>query len=60
MEINKLTSGGKNPIALGNGETRVWLEDGDCITRRGWCERPGATRLGFGACSGTVLAAVPF
>jgi fumarylacetoacetase len=53
----ELTTGGKNPIALPNGETRTWLEDGDTIILRGWCERPGAARIGFGECRGTVLAA---
>jgi len=53
----ELTTGGKHPIALPNGETRSWLEDGDTIILRGWCERPGAARIGFGECRGTVLAA---
>ncbi|HQD15538.1 MAG TPA: fumarylacetoacetase [Ottowia sp.] len=53
----ELTTGGKNPIQLPNGETRTWLEDGDTIILRGWCERPGAARIGFGECRGTVLAA---
>ena len=53
----ELTSGGKNPIQLPNGESRTWLEDGDTIILRGWCEKPGATRIGFGECVGTVLPA---
>ena len=53
----ELTEGGKKPIALPNGEQRVFLEDGDTVTLRGWCERPGAARVGFGACVGTVLPA---
>ena len=53
----EITQGGKNPIKLPNGETRTWLEDGDTITLRGWCERPGAARIGFGECVGTVLPA---
>ncbi len=52
----ELTSGGKNPVALPNGESRTWLEDGDRVTLRGWCERPGAARIGFGECVGTRLA----
>ena len=53
----ELTQGGKNPIALPHGETRTWLEDGDTIVLRAWCERPGATRIGFGECRGTLLPA---
>lgn len=53
------TQGGKHPIALPGGESRTWLEDGDRVTLRGWCERPGATRIGFGECVGTVVEALP-
>ena len=53
----ELTTGGKNPIQLPNGETRTWLEDGDAIILRGWCAKPGAVRIGFGECVGTVLPA---
>jgi len=53
----ELTTGGKNPIALPNGEQRTWLEDGDRVVLRGWCEREGAARIGFGECMGTVLPA---
>jgi fumarylacetoacetase len=53
----ELTTGGKNPLQLPNGEQRVWLEDGDSVILRGWCERPGAARIGFGECVGTVLPA---
>jgi len=55
----EMTQGGKHPLALPNGETRTWLEDGDRITLRGWCERPGAARIGFGRCEGTILPALP-
>ena len=53
----ELTTGGKNPVQLPGGETRTWLEDGDTVVLRGWCERPGAARIGFGECAGTVLPA---
>jgi len=53
----ELTGGGKQPLVLPNGEQRTFLEDGDRVTLRGWCERPGAARIGFGACEGTVLSA---
>ena len=53
----ELTLGGKRPITLTNGETRTFLEDGDTLSLRGWCERTGAVRIGFGDCSGTVTPA---
>jgi fumarylacetoacetase len=54
----ELSVGGKQAIALGNGETRAFLEDGDCVILRAWCEREGYARIGFGDCRGTVLPAV--
>ncbi len=53
----ELTSGGQRPIALAGGETRMFLEDGDRVILRGWCERPGYVRIGFGEAVGTVLTA---
>jgi len=53
----ELTEGGKKPVALPNGETRTFLEDGDTVELRGWCEAPGAACIGFGSCVGTVLPA---
>ena len=53
----ELTAGGKNPMALPGGEQRTWLEDGDSVVLRGWCEKTGAARIGFGECVGTVLPA---
>lgn len=53
----ELTAGGKHPIQLPNGESRTWLEDGDTVILKGWCEKPGAARIGFGECVGTLLPA---
>lgn len=53
----ELTSGGKNPLQLPNGEQRTFLEDGDAVVLRGWCEKDGHARIGFGSCWGTVLPA---
>ena len=53
----ELTNGGKQPIALSNGEQRTWLEDGDSVVLRAHCARAGARRIGLGECRGTVLAA---
>ena len=52
----ELTQGGKQALSLPNGETRTFLEDGDTIILRGFCEQPGARRIGFGECSGTLLS----
>lgn len=51
----ELTSGGKMSLQLPNGETRTFLDDGDSVVFRAWCERPDAKRIGFGECRGTVL-----
>ena len=53
--LAELTGGGKNPVKLANGETRTFLEDGDVVTLRGWCEAPGAARIGLGEVSARVL-----
>jgi fumarylacetoacetase len=50
----ELTARGKNPVALPNGETRRFLEDGDEVILRGICRRPGAVTIGFGECRGRV------
>jgi len=50
----ELTSGGKNPLQLPGGEWRTYLEDGDTVVIRGWCEKAGAARIGFGECVGTI------
>jgi fumarylacetoacetase len=49
----ELTWRGTEPIALPNGETRKFLEDGDEVIMRAFCERDGV-RIGFGECRGTV------
>jgi fumarylacetoacetase len=53
----EITQGGKQPIQLENGEARSFLEDGDEVTLRAWCEAEGAARIGFGECVGRVVAA---
>ena len=50
----ELTRRGSQPLSLPNGETRKFLEDGDEVIMRGYCERPGTVRIGFGECRGTV------
>jgi fumarylacetoacetase len=54
--IVELSRGGTLAIDLpGTGEQRRFLEDGDNVILRGWCEKPGAARIGFGRCQGEVL-----
>jgi fumarylacetoacetase len=53
----ELTWRGKKPIKLPNGEERRFLEDGDEIIMRGFCERTGFRRIGFGECRGVILPA---
>ncbi len=55
----ELTSRGTDPITLPGGEQRRFLEDGDEIILRGFCERPGFTRIGLGECRGTVQPPLP-
>jgi fumarylacetoacetase len=51
----ELTKRGANAIALPNGEERRFLEDGDEVILRGYCEREGFARIGFGECAGTLV-----
>ncbi|MDQ3324118.1 MAG: fumarylacetoacetate hydrolase family protein, partial [Acidobacteriota bacterium] len=51
----ELTRRGKEPIELPNGEERRFLEDGDEIIMKGYCEREGFRRIGFGECRGVVV-----
>jgi fumarylacetoacetase len=53
--LMELCAGGKQPIRVGSTEQRTFLEDGDCVIFRAWCERPGAARIGFGEARGCVL-----
>ena len=55
--LMELSAGGKQPLTLSNGETRTFLEDGDTVIFRAWCESDSARRIGFGECRGTVLPA---
>lgn len=50
----ELTTAGQRPLKLANGETRKFLADGDRVILRGWCERQGFARIGFGEAAGIV------
>ena len=47
---------GTEPLELPGGVKRTFLEDGDSLVMRGWCQGDGY-RVGFGAVEGTILAA---
>ena len=47
----------RKPIQLPTGETRTFLADGDEVIFKGYCERDGFRRIGFGECRGRILAA---
>ena len=53
----ELTWRGKEPIELPTGEQRRFLEDGDEVIMKGFCEREGFRRIGFGECRGRILPA---
>jgi fumarylacetoacetase len=53
----EISRGAKQPVDLPNGESRTFLEDGDEVVLRGWCEADGAVRIGLGECVGRVVRA---
>jgi fumarylacetoacetase len=53
----ELTERGTKPLTLPNGEQRSFLLNGDEVTLRAFCAREGAVRIGFGECTGVVVAA---
>ncbi|MCV3273846.1 fumarylacetoacetase [Roseobacter sinensis] len=53
----ELSWGGKEPLALANGETRSFIEDGDTLGLHGAAQGDGF-QIGFGDCMGTVLPAL--
>jgi len=48
---------GTEPISLADGTERKFLQDGDEVIMRGYCEKPGRPRIGFGECRGIVMPA---
>jgi fumarylacetoacetase len=53
----ELTQRGSQPVELPTGEVRSFLQDGDEVILRGFCEKEGYASVGFGECRGTILAA---
>jgi len=50
----------KREVKLDDGEVRKFLKDGDAVIMKGWCQREGSGRVGFGQCSARILPAIPF
>lgn len=53
----EMTWRGTEPIQLPTGEQRRFLEDGDEVIMKGYCERDGFRRIGFGECRGIITPA---
>ncbi len=53
----ELTWRGSEPLELPSGEQRRFLEDGDEVIMKGYCEREGFRRIGLGECRGLILPA---
>ncbi|HEY9612419.1 fumarylacetoacetase [Allocoleopsis sp.] len=51
----EITQRGTSPVGLPTGEVRAFLADGDEVILRGYCEKEGYARVGFGECWGLVL-----
>src|SRR5260221_14795459 len=47
---------GTEPVELPGGVKRTFLEDGDSLVMRGWCQGDGY-RVGFGEVEGTITPA---
>ncbi|KAF6785573.1 fumarylacetoacetase [Colletotrichum sojae] len=53
------SQGGKTPIQLPGGLERMFLEDGDTVTIRGWAGEIDGELVGFGECSGKIVPPTP-
>ncbi len=54
----EITEGGRRAVALEDGETRTFLEDGDELVIRARAVRDGYAAIGFGEVRGTIVPAV--
>jgi fumarylacetoacetase len=55
--LMELARNASAPVTLSTGEKRSYVEDGDAIILRGYCQKPGFARIGFGESRGQVLPA---
>lgn len=49
---------GTKPVAMNDGSTRNFIQDGDTVVIRGYAQK-GNVRVGFGECAAKVLPALP-
>ncbi len=56
----ELSWNGSEPIEIGDGTQRTFLEDGDTVRITGWCQSDHGPKIGFGECVGTVVPAVDY
>ncbi|WP_136667161.1 fumarylacetoacetase [Flavobacterium sp. H122] len=54
----ELTWGGKNPIKMKDGSERKFINDGDTVIMRGYCQN-NDIRIGFGEVSSKLLPPIP-
>jgi fumarylacetoacetase len=50
----EITRRGAELLQLPDGETRSFLLDGDEVILRGYCQKPGFARIGFGECRAVI------
>jgi len=55
----EITWRGTKPVKMRDGSERKFINDGDSVIIRGYCEKNGV-RVGFGECSSTLLPAIAF
>lgn len=58
--LTEITSAGREPLVLPNGEKRLWLHDGDEITLKARAHAKGRVSIGFGPCSSCILPAFEY
>jgi fumarylacetoacetase len=56
----EITRRGAEALKLPSCEERGFLEDGDEVTFRGFCEREGLPRISLGECKGMIIPATLF
>ena len=54
----ELSWNGSEPLTLGDGSTRTFLEDGDEVAITAWAPGADGTRIGLGSVTGRILPAV--
>ncbi len=55
----ELAWAGRNPLALPDGSSRGWLEDGDVVVITASAAGPDGSRVGFGDAHGQIIPAWP-